>query len=136
MEEKSVIEAIRAMNPDSYIPTGKELADSLSQKEDKNIPPVVDPSQRIDYSQNKTPSNYVCHNCGATGVRLWRENIDISKISLLCFGCCSKCNENQDANDKKNRLRIRAIPTEENDTFWGKKSAPKEGISWWESLPV
>lgn len=105
MEEKSVIEAIRAMNPDYLYTNRKRIGRySLSQKEDKNIPPVVDPSQSRLQSKNKTPSNYVCHNCGATKLRLWRENIDISKISLLCFGCCSKCNENQDANDKKNRF--------------------------------
>lgn len=32
--------------------------------------------------------------------------------------------------------RVPAVPTEENDTYWGYSSVPQAGLSWWERLPT
>lgn len=32
--------------------------------------------------------------------------------------------------------RIPAVPTEENDTFWGYTSVPEPGCIWWRNLPA
>ena len=31
--------------------------------------------------------------------------------------------------------RVPAVPTEENDTYWGYTSVPQPGCDWWANLP-
>lgn len=32
--------------------------------------------------------------------------------------------------------RVPAVPTKENDTYWGYTSVPDDGCKWWDNLPV
>ena len=82
--------------------------------------------------------NYVCSKCSAKGVRLWRM-YSSSHIKLLCTACTEK-----EQNRKHNARRyphciggfVPAIPTKENDGYWGYYAVPKEGVEWWDNLPI
>ena len=115
------------------------------------LPPVVDPSHPIDYSKAETPPNYVCHNCGASGCKLWREyNTFLDSQKLRCARCAA-AEQKQDIGGIDARGRrscgyggrtdqigslIPAVPTAENDTYWGYTSVPKPGCDWWARLPT
>lgn len=136
------------------------------------------------YLGGTTPENYVCGECGASGVKLWREyNTCVSDQSLLCLICA--CREQKKVRtptedgrslyeeddllyrtadmepgswkyynlkggppgdaveitthrSKTDQIgwRVPAIPTEENDTYWGYTSVPQPGCDWWASLPT
>lgn len=52
---------------------------------------VVDPKYPIDYSEKAVPPTYVCGECRATGVKLWRRYQTFSnKLSLRCMNCACK----------------------------------------------
>lgn len=155
-ENKRPIDIIREMNPGSFIPTGQKLADLFKKEEaDKmmevtQIPPIVDPTQKVDYSLVIVPTNYVCHKCRATGVKLWREyNALLDHQSLFCCKCSGE-EQNKDVKniDDRGRIesefggrtdqigwRIPAVPTKDNDTYWGYTSVPQDGVEWWKRLP-
>ncbi len=114
------------------------------------IPPIVDPTQKVDYSMSSVPSNYVCHLCGASGVKLWREyNTFLDHQSLFCVVCSGKT-QKKDINSINDRglvdqefglsdqigWRIPAVPNVENDTYWGYTSVPEDGVLWWKRLPA
>lgn len=114
------------------------------------IHPIVDPTQTVDYSSNLTPLNYMCHKCGTSGVKLWREyQTFLSHQSLLCVVCSGK-EQKKDINgiDKSGRTkqeygmtdqlgwRIPAVPVVENDTYWGYTAVPEDGVLWWKRLPA
>lgn len=115
------------------------------------VPPIVDPSQGVDYQSEKTPTNYCCHKCGASGVKLWCDyQTFLNHQSLLCVVCCGK-EQRKDINsiDKGGRVehylvgktdqigwRVPAVPTEENDIYWGYTSVPDDGVQWWKRLPA
>ena len=156
-ENKRPVDIIRAMNPGSFIPTGQELADILKKEEAdkktevKQIPPIVDPTQKVDYSSAVVPTNYACHKCGVTGVKLWREyQTFLNHQSLLCCKCSGE-EQNKDVKsiDDRGRIeselggrtdqigwRIPAVPTKDNDTYWGYTSVPEDGVQWWKRLPT
>jgi hypothetical protein len=112
--------------------------------------PVTDPTQTVDYSSNVTPTNYVCGECGASGVKLWREYQTFLDHQSLCCVVCSGREQKKDINSinsggftlqeygKTDQLgwRIPAIPTESNDAYWGYTSVPTEGVDWWRGLPA
>ena len=98
----------------------------------------------VDYSKNKTPRDYKCSKCGATGVKLWRTKY---QTTLLCADCAAK-EEGEDistldsngkhlndmgSNTRQIGLFLPAIPTEDGIGFW--TSAPKSGWNWWRKLP-
>lgn len=119
-------------------------------QEAKGIPPIVDPAHPVDYSKLVAPPNYQCHSCGATGCKLWREyQTFLDQQSLLCAKCAAENQkESIDGIDAEGRRisdcgrtdqigwYIPAVPTEENDTYWGYTSVPEAGVRWWRSLPT
>lgn len=108
-------------------------------------PPVVDPTQRVDYQSTLVPTNYVCHKCEITGVKLWREyHAHLKDQSLLCSKCSGEeqrkdvssiTNEGKINNSDQIGCRVPAVPTKENDTYWGYSFIPEEGQKWWKRLP-
>lgn len=113
--------------------------------------PVVDPSHPINYSKHETPPNYVCGKCGASGCKLWREyQTFLNHQNLRCAPCAAETEEEDISNIDKDGLResnhgmktdqigwyIPAVPTEENDTYWGYTSVPERGVQWWRGLPT
>lgn len=119
--------------------------------ETANKVPVVKPDEPVNYATTKTPSNYVCGCCGATGVKLWREyQTFLNNQSLLCI-TCSGDEQKKDVSSgdaqgfiqsevagKTDQIgwRIPAVPTKENDTYWGYTSVPPEAVDWWRALPT
>jgi len=93
--------------------------------------------------------DYVCSMCGARGVKLWRQtNTCAIAIDLLCAPCAcidQKTNlfpnvegmiEKEDGwvSDQFPFL-VPAVPTPDNETYWGYTSVPEDGVLWWKSLP-
>jgi len=91
------------------------------------------------YLGGTTPANYVCGECGVTGVKLWREyQTCVDQQSLLCLGCA--CTEQKKV----------CTPTEDGKSLytdevrhWFRSSTTRPG--WWagydpadpkKSLPV
>ena len=80
---------------------------------------------------------YTCGGCGATGVRLWRRwNTFVSHQSLTCM-TCSELDQSATMMEGHDQIgsRIPAVPTEENDTFWGYSSVPDDAVQWWLGMP-
>lgn len=91
---------------------------------------------------------YVCSECGAHGVRLWRQyQTFLSHIKLKCRECSEI--EQAPALERKKELvkrhpsmsesleigwRVPALP-DDTGTFWGYCSAPQERWDWWKALP-
>lgn len=126
-----------------------------SEKRRRRVPQpkitVVDPTHPVDYASLVTPPNYRCGTCGATGCKLWRDyQTFLEHQTLLCARCAAEEQEKdisdidecgQIESDLVGRTdqigwRIPAVPTEENDTFWGYTSVPEEGCQWWDRLPT
>jgi hypothetical protein len=112
---------------------------------------ITDPNQPIDYLMGTVPTTYKCNDCGATNCKLWREyNIFLSHQTLRCAVCAGKDQKKSvktiDINGKmlskwtgsrtdQIGSLIPAVPTEENDTYWGYSSVPTNGCDWWKHLP-
>lgn len=117
---------------------------------------MSDQNEPIDYSRTEAPSNYACSKCGATGCKLWREYQSFRQpIELLCATCAAE-DQKQDISDIDSRGMytkdpvkygvdrrsdsigwfVPAVPTEENDGYWGLTSVTEKGWSWWETLPT
>ncbi len=80
---------------------------------------------------------YQCTECGAQGVRLWREVHD-STGPLRCCACSMK-KEKVTKYDPKNPYGgigslLAARPVD--DTFYGQCGGPQESVDWWFSLPL
>lgn len=100
------------------------------------------------YLRGTTPANYVCGECGVTGVKLWREYQTMNP-DLCCARCAAKLQKkNIDGIDSDGRRPddcgrtdqigwfVPAVPTEEGDTYWGYTSVPQPGCDWWRKLPT
>jgi hypothetical protein len=105
---------------------------------------------KINYASGKTPQEYVCGNCGASGVKLWREYQTVCP-PLLCAKCAAS-EQDRDistldgdgcrASDLGRRprtdqigWRVPAVPDEEGVGYWGYTSVPEAGVNWWRELP-
>ncbi len=105
-----------------------------------------DPVTKCDYEGSETPADYVCAECRAVGVKLWRQAHDAG--SLLCGPCALKDQDHEGPlrSDGKTPWRttwtghignlLPAVPTPDNDTFWGYTSVPQDGVEWWKRLPL
>ena len=117
----------------------------------KVTPSVTDPSHPVDYSKTETPPNYVCHTCGAGGCKLWREyQTMLDSQKLHCAPCAAKGQKKDISSiDARGHRKcesggttdqigwlIPAVPTAENDTYWGYTSVPQRGCDWWARLPT
>lgn len=120
--------------------------------------PVVDSMSPFSYANGEVPPTYKCSKCGKTHVKLWREYCVIpSSTELLCAECLSQkfkkpgftpvfrknrrglycwTVEKGSIYDETDQIEdyVPAVPTEENDTFWGYTTVPKEGVEWWYNL--
>lgn len=126
----------------------------LKHRPAKRKPVLVD-NKPFTYASGDIPKTYRCGGCGAKGVKLWREyNTFLDHQTLRCYKCAGKnqktLNVLQIDSDGKIPWFYRgtpmgrtdqigslipAVPTEDNDTFWGYTSVPEGGCHWWRSLP-
>lgn len=104
----------------------------------------------FEYVAGTVPAGYICADCGAAGVKLWRDySVVLERIKLWCAPCaCARMEVVDDVDSDGYRPNVSstrsvcieelvpAIPTEENDTFWGYSSVPEEGVKWWRRLPT
>ena len=104
--------------------------------------------KKVDYSKNITPESYVCSQCRATGIKLWRQSSTfLEHIELMCAECvCEHLNVDISSMDDSGRVEtehgrtdqvgymIPAVPTKD-DSFWGYTSVPEDGVNWWHNLP-
>lgn len=113
---------------------------------------VVDERYPVDYSKIETPSSYRCTCCGVGGVKLWREyQTFLEHQKLYCATCAGEAQKEDVSDIDAAGLRsceigagrtdqigwlIPAVPTENNDTFWGYTSVPQAGVEWWKRLPT
>ena len=90
------------------------------------------------YADTETPAGYECGDCGASGVKLWREyQTFLSGQTLRCLDCACKAEKKkpEDLEGDSVGWMVPAVPTEEGDTFWGYSSVPQAGVEWWHRLP-
>lgn len=118
---------------------------------------TVNKKQPFKYRTGKVPKSYKCSECKTTGVKLWREyNTFLDHQTLRCCTCAGEYGDVLDLvrenitaegkipwyyqgkfmqyTDQVGGL-IPAVPTQENDTFWGYTSVPEDGCVWWKNLP-
>lgn len=92
---------------------------------------------KADYSQAGTPPEYVCGECGATGVKLWRP-MNVLNPDLTCANCMQA--NGMTTNDIGEwfgplGVMLPAIPSEDGTGFWGHGKIPARGARWWQNLP-
>ena len=88
---------------------------------------------------------YICVECDAAGVKLWREyNTFLSHQTLKCRAC-SEIEQAPALERRKNSFmdmpktdtigwRVPAVP-DDTGTFWGYTSVPQDRVEWWNGLP-
>lgn len=94
----------------------------------------------MNYKLAKTPSYYKCNRCNRKGIRLWRKyQTFLEHQCLLCVDCAEEC-ENRKLGvpygGDQIGWYIPAVPTIEDNTYWGYTSVPQDGVDWWYSLPL
>lgn len=104
---------------------------------------------KMDYGSVVPPGGYCCSECGAHGVKLWREYQTIADaIELRCVDCAlrdqgkdwmvgedGRHKDEFNGSDQIGWL-VPAVPTIEGDTYWGYSSVPSAGCVWWFLLPL
>lgn len=111
--------------------------------------------KEFSYETQDAPADYVCEFCKAKGVKLWRGYNDFFP-KLSCFDCSIK-NSNRfviqdidtngcsiaapsEAEVEGSCLEVclgwynPAVPSEDNQAYWGLTSTPKEAWAWWKGL--
>jgi len=103
------------------------------------------------YTNPIVPDGYRCGVCGAAGCKLWRRyQTFLEHQALYCAACAIK-NQGRgyqlDDMDQDGRATndgakshaigwlVPAVPTEDNETYWGYTSVPDAGVAWWRALP-
>lgn len=79
---------------------------------------------------------YKCADCGAEGVRLWREYQTFLDHPTLRCRACSEEHEGKDLSGDQIGGLMPAVPSHDGETFWGYTSVPKAAANWWRSLPT
>lgn len=84
-----------------------------------------------------TPNAYICADCGASGVKLWRlTHVFADEVVLRCRACTVKVADpprySFSVGDQigSHTPAIPAMP----GTFWGYTSAPLDAVLWWYDL--
>lgn len=82
---------------------------------------------------------YVCSDCGAHHVRLWRDySTCLDSQTLRCRACAivhsGKPEDHVFAGDSIG-WQVPAVPTPDGETFWGYTSVPLAAVKWWQALP-
>lgn len=87
------------------------------------------------------PAGYVCADCGAQGVKLWRPSHDTGP--LRCEDCGTKHEIAAGRSERSIRERRRAtlgylLPAvpDEDGSMWGYSSVPEPFCIWWYRLPT
>jgi hypothetical protein len=103
------------------------------------------------YATAAAPDGYKCSDCGAAGVKLWREYQTLADcVTLRCAACACRKENREDDVDAQGKIKsehgshridqigwlVPAVPTEDGQTFWGYSSVPQPGVVWWKSLPT
>lgn len=107
------------------------------------------------FSYQQVPNGYICSQCGATGVKLWRNSqCCVSAVELLCGNCAieyatsrghkvsgpitcdGKVHDEDCGQCDQIGWMVPAVPTEDGDTYWGYTSVPHAGVCWWKGLPI
>ena len=82
------------------------------------------------------PPDYKCHECGLTGVKLWRD-CNESRIELKCWKCAEESQGHKIDLVETDSCAwlVPAIPDLQG-SYWGYTSVPYEGCQWWKALPL
>jgi len=90
----------------------------------------------FSYRKPVTPEGYRCEDCGAVGIRLYRDSGFLNNIYIRCLRCELK--RKPDSNVSRGRVGVMmaAVPTEDGVTMWGFDCIPDDGVKWWFSLPA
>lgn len=100
------------------------------------------------YLDGKIPGTYKCTECGASGLKLWREYNSFT-VTLLCAKCAGR-NQGKnidnidpagfigDDHDRTDQIGwfIPAVPDEDSESYWGYTSVPDPACDWWRNLPT
>lgn len=93
---------------------------------------------------------YKCATCGAKNCKLWRQYQTFADhIRLMCGPCALADQKKSGPIDNAGMIYsksldqhcdqigwlVPAVPTPDNETFWGYTSVPPEGVAWWRTLP-
>jgi hypothetical protein len=87
---------------------------------------------------------YICTGCLAGGCKLWRQyGCFLGEIRLMCADCTEADQGKRidlseyraDGRSDQCGEMIPAVPTVENDTYWGYSSVPQDRVIWWKELP-
>jgi hypothetical protein len=89
--------------------------------------------------KQKTQDWYKCSDCGAAGVKLWRQTcVMLSEIEIKCKEC-TEADQNKNLEPPSDQIGwcVPAVPDsfEVGATYWGYTSVPQDGVNWWKSLP-
>lgn len=128
-------ERTRAVKTIKRLIARKQLKAEEREKRRKANAGVVAP---IQYADGKTPEGYICSDCGASGVRLYREyQTFLENQHLRCRACACKKQHRGPDNHSEYSIGwlVAAVPTEDGLTFWGYTSVPDDGVKWWDNLP-
>lgn len=101
----------------------------------------------VNYASSVTPADYKCDNCGATGVKLWREYETCANYTVLQCADCAEISQQKlhdsgwESPFKRGEgdqigWRVPAVPVEGKNTYWGYTSVPQAGCEWWDNLPT
>lgn len=114
----------------------------------------------VDYSTSSVPDDYKCHSCSIVGCKLWRES-GFLPVKLECVDCAIKSQKDPKSctsfSEKNYPIEVQehgsyideygmscdqigwllpAVPTPDNESFWGYTSVPEDGVIWWKKLPL
>lgn len=89
------------------------------------------------YLSKDTPKHYICSNCGAKNVKLWRRYMSTS-VELMCVDCaCEDQDTDYDLSDFEIIGRmVAAVPNEDGNDYWGHTAEPSVAKAWWTALPM
>lgn len=83
--------------------------------------------------------SYECSDCGANGVRLYREYSTFADHVVLRCRACGLKNQNRSMPDDQSEhvigWLVAAVPTPDGKSFWGFTSVPEDRVAWWDGLP-
>lgn len=120
-------------NPKCWDCDGKGVVKQVANEQ------VVTCVAPFSYRDATAPDGYICGDCNATGVRLYREyQTFLEHQKLRCRHCAMKNQFRTYADGPKEHSigwLVAAVPTEDGTGYWGFSSVPDEGVSWWERLP-
>ena len=95
--------------------------------------------------------DYKCSVCDKENVKLWRQYMTVcaTYVELLCADCAMKDQDKDGVVGEDGRREteygaktdqigwlVPAVPTDENDTYWGYCAVPQDRVEWWRGLSL